>query len=185
MYRPAALTRFPTHWCARNASRNRIVFASARKRSLASLRAGPGGHPSCQPCRRRNTGLSCRLLLRLAHHSATLSVSAAKQNRFLFPLHRSIPASLDLSQMCQGPVMTHLRQIKRGRVARLWHSQVAVRWYRMQFRLVDRYCQQVHRPIRRWRRSGCPHGRFPQLPWWQAFLWRWLVITGFAPDTRR
>jgi hypothetical protein len=72
-----------------------------------------------------------------------------------------------------------MKKIKKiGRVARWWHVVVGVRWQRFQGRWCGLYFQRVTLPVRFWRACGCPAQWRPRLPWWQPFLWRWLVLSG-------
>jgi len=65
-----------------------------------------------------------------------------------------------------------------SRAARRWHSLVGVRWLRWQGRVSALYQQRVTLPVQYWQAFGCPSEFTPQLPWWQPFVWRYLVITG-------
>ena len=69
---------------------------------------------------------------------------------------------------------------KIGRVARWLHVVVGVRWQRVQGRVCGLYFRRVTLPVRFWRACGCPEQFRPRLPWWQPFVWRWLVISGAA-----
>jgi len=42
-----------------------------------------------------------------------------------------------------------------------------------------RYYQRVTVPVQFWVVLGGPEQFRPQLPWWQPFVYRWLVITGW------
>ena len=59
-----------------------------------------------------------------------------------------------------------------------WFLLVGGRWQRFQGRVAGFYFQRVTLPVRFWRACGCPVQFRPRLPWWQPFVWRWLVISG-------
>ena len=66
-----------------------------------------------------------------------------------------------------------------GRAARQWHLLVGVRWQRLQSRISGFYFRRVTQPVLFWRACGCMSVR-PSLPWWQPFVWQWLVLTGWS-----
>jgi hypothetical protein len=47
------------------------------------------------------------------------------------------------------------------------------------------YFRRVTQPLQLWHALGRPSSWRPQLPWWQPFVWRWLVITGWVRPSRR
>ena len=76
-----------------------------------------------------------------------------------------------------------MRAIKKiQRAAWGWQVLVSVRWQRFQGRICGLYFRRVTFPVRCWRACGCPPQFRPTIPWWQPFVWRWLVISGaFGP----
>ena len=80
--------------------------------------------------------------------------------------------------LCSGLVMTHTphRELLR---------YVRIHWLRLQSRISGAYFQRVTFPVQCWVACGrLPQFR-PSLPWWQPFVWRWLVITGWVRPSRR
>ena len=73
-------------------------------------------------------------------------------------------------------------QIQRAWAARRWHTLVGIRWQRFQGRIAGRYYQRVTLPLLWWRALGQPEQFRPRLPWWQPFVYSWLVITGISGD---
>jgi len=59
------------------------------------------------------------------------------------------------------------------------------RWERWQCAVAARYFQRVTLPLQFWRALGAPVQFRPALPWWQPFVWRWLVVTGWVRPSRR
>src|SRR5512135_2910506 len=74
-----------------------------------------------------------------------------------------------------------MAEFKGGWAARRWHLLVGVRWERFQCRVAAFYFQRVSLPVQFWRPAGCPPQFRPRLPWWQPFVWRWLVLSGWRP----
>src|SRR5512137_2741864 len=68
-----------------------------------------------------------------------------------------------------------------GRAARRWHLLVGVRWERFQCRVAGFYYRRVSLPVQWWVACGRPPQFRPRLPWWQPFVWRWLVLPGWLP----
>ena len=66
-----------------------------------------------------------------------------------------------------------------SRAARRWHLLVGVRWQRFQCRVAALYFQRVSLPVQWWVACGRPPQFRPRLPWWQPFVWRWLVLSGW------
>ena len=62
---------------------------------------------------------------------------------------------------------------------------VRIHWSRWQSRVAALYAQRVTQPVQLWVALGRPAQFRPQLPWWQPFIWRWLVITGWVRPSRR
>jgi len=58
-------------------------------------------------------------------------------------------------------------------------------WQRFQCGVAARYFQRVTLPLQFWRALGAPSQFRPALPWWQPFVWRWLVVTGWLRPARR
>jgi hypothetical protein len=55
----------------------------------------------------------------------------------------------------------------------------------LQSRISGAYFQRVTFPLQCWVACGrLPQFR-PSLPWWQPFIWRYLVLTGWAPRRPR
>lgn len=62
---------------------------------------------------------------------------------------------------------------------------VAIRWQRLQGRISALYFYRVTYPVQVWSAVGrLPEFR-PRLPWWQPFVYRWLVITGWYRPRQR
>lgn len=80
-------------------------------------------------------------------------------------------------------VMRHIRHYSRA--TRRWHSLVGVRWQRLQSHISGAYFQRVTQPLQFWHALGRPSQFRPSLPWWQPFVWRWLVVTGWVRPSRR
>ena len=90
----------------------------------------------------------------------------------------AMPAASLICALCLTKLaMRHRAHISRA--ARCWHSLVGIRWLRWQSRLAGCYFQRVTLPLRWWHALGCPPQFRPQLPWWQPFVWRWLVLSGW------
>ena len=97
------------------------------------------------------------------------------------------PASLLVCLSCLTEmVMRHERHTSRAaRLAagcRVWFG---VRWQRLQSRISGFYHQRVTLPVEFWVACGRPPQFRPQLPWWQPFVWQWLLITGWRQLPRR
>jgi hypothetical protein len=61
-------------------------------------------------------------------------------------------------------------------------SHVRAAWLRWQSQVSGLYYRRVTEPVQLWRAVGrLPEFR-PQLPWWQPFVWRYLVLTGWRPS---
>jgi hypothetical protein len=54
---------------------------------------------------------------------------------------------------------------------------VGVRWLRVQSSISGLYHRRVTVPVQLWLACGRPPQFRPRLPWWQPFVYRWLVIT--------
>ena len=74
-------------------------------------------------------------------------------------------------------VMRALKKIQQA-VGR-WQLVVSVGWQRFQGRVSGLYYRRVSGPLRFWRAAGCPRQFRPSLPWWQPFVYRWLVVSGW------
>jgi len=62
---------------------------------------------------------------------------------------------------------------------------VGIRWQRLQGRISGLYFHRVTYPVQVWLAFGRPSEFRPQLPWWQPFVYRWLVITGWYRPRQR
>jgi len=62
---------------------------------------------------------------------------------------------------------------------------VRIHWQRWQCAVASLYFQRVTQPVQFWVALGRPAQWRPQLPWWQPFVWRWLVVTGWVRPSRR
>jgi hypothetical protein len=91
--------------------------------------------------------------------------------------------SLSVCALSRKMVMREHRQ--RVRAARRWQVLVGVRWQRLQCAVASRYYQRVTLPVQWWVACGRREQFRPQLPWWQPFVYRWLVITGWQRPRRR
>ena len=67
-----------------------------------------------------------------------------------------------------------------SQVAGQWHCRVGIRWQRLQCRISGFYFHRVTEPLQLWVACGQPAEFTPRLPWWPPFVWRWLVLTGWA-----
>jgi hypothetical protein len=57
---------------------------------------------------------------------------------------------------------------------------VRTRWLRWQCAVAALYFRRVTYPLQAWVACGRLEGFTPVLPWWQPFVWFYLVITGWA-----
>jgi hypothetical protein len=89
-----------------------------------------------------------------------------------------VPAAPSCVVCLREWVMRHTTHLSSG-AARAWHRYLGVRWERFQGRVARHYYTHVTWPVRFWRACGCPAEYRPSLPWWQPFVWRWLVVTGW------
>jgi len=81
----------------------------------------------------------------------------------------------------KAKVMKEIKKIQ-WQVRWYWFLLVGGRWERFQGRVAGFYFQRVTLPVRFWVACGSPVQFRPRLPWWQPFVWRWLVISGaFGP----
>ena len=62
---------------------------------------------------------------------------------------------------------------------------IRIHWFRFQSRVAALYSQRVTQPWELWRAFGCPPECMPRIPWWQPFVYRWLVVTGWVRMPRR
>ena len=77
-----------------------------------------------------------------------------------------------------------MKEIKKIRweARRYWRLWVGCHWQRLQGRVCALYFRRVTYPVRIWRACGCPPQFRPSIPWWQPFVWRWLVLSrAFGP----
>ena len=58
-------------------------------------------------------------------------------------------------------------------------------WLRCQGAISALYFQRVTLPQQLWRACGRPPQFRPSVPWWQPFVWRWLVLSGWLRPARR
>jgi hypothetical protein len=58
-------------------------------------------------------------------------------------------------------------------------------WRRWVSRVESFYLRRVHRPVHQWREHGSPRSCLPRIPWWQPFLYQFLVLVGRFPLQRR
>ncbi len=87
--------------------------------------------------------------------------------------------------MCSLTKTVMREHIHTGWIARRWYLLVGIRWQRLQCRISRFYYQRFTVPQQFWRACGCPSGFRPRVPWWQPFVWRWLVVTGWVRVSRR
>lgn len=66
-----------------------------------------------------------------------------------------------------------------------WHTLVGVRWLRWQSFVAALYFRRVTYPLRCWVALGSPQQFRPSLPWWQAFIWHYLHLTGWLRASHR
>jgi hypothetical protein len=71
------------------------------------------------------------------------------------------------------------------RATRRWHLLVGVRWLRWQSSVSGFYFRGVTQPWQWWVAAGSLPQWRPRLPWWQPFVYRYLVITGWVRQCRR
>ena len=72
-----------------------------------------------------------------------------------------------------------------SRSARRWYLLVGLPWQRLQSRIASAYFQRVTQPVQFWVALGQPAQFRPALPWWQPFVYSWLVVTGWVRPPRR
>ena len=65
-----------------------------------------------------------------------------------------------------------------------WHRHVGIRAERQLGRVSALYHHRVTLPVLFWRACGCPAPFTPRLPWWQPFVYRFLVLVGRRPLSR-
>ncbi len=95
--------------------------------------------------------------------------------------HRHPPATAFFLFVSKKKVMKQIKKIQ-WQVRWYWFLLVGGRWERFQGRICRFYFQRVTLPVRFWRACGCPPQFRPSIPWWQPFVWRWLVVSGaFGP----
>ena len=70
-------------------------------------------------------------------------------------------------------------------VAIRWYLLVGIRWQRLQGRISGFYFRRVTEPWQFWHALGCPQQFTPRIPWWQPWVYRWLVLTGWVRPQRR
>ena len=62
---------------------------------------------------------------------------------------------------------------------------VRIHWLRWQCAVAALYFQRVTLPVQFWVACGRPAGFAPRLPWWQPFVFSYLVTTGWLRPARR
>ena len=77
--------------------------------------------------------------------------------------------------------MRQTRQISRG--SRRVHIRML--WFRLQSRIASFYAQRITQPWQFWHALGCLPECRPALPWWQPWVYRWLVLTGWVQHRPR
>jgi len=79
---------------------------------------------------------------------------------------------------CSAMVMTHTphRELLR---------YVRSHWLRWQGSIASFYFQRVTQPVQFWVACGRPPQFAPRIPWWQPFVWQYLVITGWVRPSRQ
>ena len=123
-------------------------------------------------------------------HSAQFKVSGLETWRAAGPRGFSYPSSAHHAIlpvcMCSLTKTVMREHIHTGWIARRWHLLIGIRWLRLQCRISSIYYRRVTVPQQFWLACGCPEQfRRPWAPWWQPFVWRWLVVTGWVRVSRR
>ncbi len=150
--------------------------AAFGRRPAGSVPAAPfplgRWHAPCLP--------SAGLPLRFGQRQNQLNDSFGLSGVLGSPTRPVLPASQPRCRcsLKEEGVREHLQ---RGWDARRWHLPVGVRWQRLQCRVAAFYFHRVSLPVQFWRACGCPPQFRPRLPWWQPFVWRWLVLSGWLP----
>jgi hypothetical protein len=122
--------------------------------------------------------LECALPLRSGQRQSQLKrlLRAVGSRGLSYALRHCPRPSHSVDALSRKSVREHLQS---GWAARRWQSLVGVRWQRWQCRVAAFYFQRVSLPVQFWRACGCPSQFRPRLPWWQPFVWRWLVLSGW------
>ena len=129
-------------------------------------------------------GLSCLLLRPPAALRSAKSYDFEKQPQRSGQTNTiALPAAQVIFLMAlRGKVMRAIKKITWA-ARRQWYLVVGIRWQRFQGPILALYFRRVTEPVRIWRAFGCPSSWRPQLPWWQPFVWRWLVLSrAFGPQ---
>ena len=150
---------------------DRYVRARLRCSSRASLPLTPqAGTPTA------TIGMRPATSLRTKAKSVETTPSGCRASWVLLRA-QALPASQPL---CRCSLKKSVREhLQSGWAARRWQSLVGVRWQRWQCRVAAFYFHRVSLPVQFWRAAGCPSQFRPRLPWWQPFVWSWLVLSGW------
>ena len=110
--------------------------------------------------------------------------SAAPEHQTLEPVlchGRCVTGELNAlarTRLCSGWVMTQTphRELLR---------YVRIHWQRWQCSVAGFYYQRVTAPVQFWVACGRPAGFAPRIPWWQPFVFSYLVTTGWLRPSRQ
>src|ERR1043166_4244737 len=128
-------------------------------------------------------GLSCLLLRPPAALRSAKYFEREKQPQRSGPTNTiALPAACPIFLIFfREKVMKKIKKIGQS-ARRQWYLVVGIRWQRFQGPILALYFRRVTEPVRLWRAFGCPSEWRPRLPWWQPFVWRWLVLSrAFGP----
>ena len=135
-----------------------------------------------------DAGLS-RALLLVRRPATSLRTKTKSVNGLLRAVGACWPSNVTPPSTChciffisfKAKVMKEIKKIQ-WQVRWYWFLLVGGRWERLQGCICRFYFQRVTLPVRFWVACGSPEQFRPRLPWWQPFVWRWLVISGaFRP----
>lgn len=82
----------------------------------------------------------------------------------------------------------YLRRVQNFALDKTWLAvsiQPHIHWQCWQGSVAGFYYQRVTLPVQFWVALGSPAQWQPHIPWWQSFVYRYLVITGWLRPPRR
>ena len=158
------------------ATADRYVRAAAGRARASGLPLSPGRcHVPCLS--------SAALPLRSGKDKVRITTpSGCRASWVLLRVQCCPRPSHSVDALSRKGVREHLQS---GWAARRWQSLVGVRWQRFQCRVAAFYFHRVSLPVQFWRAAGCPPQFRPRVPWWQPFVWRWLVLSGWLRPSRQ
>ncbi len=90
-----------------------------------------------------------------------------------------LPAVLVLETKSMSTITSVSQPASAGRVP------LSAYWELLQCRIARHYFLRVTQPTELYLALGRPAWARPTLPWWQPFVWRWLVLSGWLTPHRR